>query len=129
MKFNRWFVLFVVVFLGLVFLAEFRMPRKFVWNPTFSHNDKQPFGCYVFDSILSVSLPHGYEVTKKSMFQMKDDTVKRGYIFMVSNQWTWNLGEQETNALLSLAEKGNKILVAYDGVNGLSPAALRQSTT
>ena len=68
MKFNRWFVLFVVVFLALVFLAEFRMPRKFVWNPTFSHNDKQPFGCYVFDSILSVSLPHGYEVTKKSIY-------------------------------------------------------------
>lgn len=125
MKFNRWFVLFVVVFLGLVFLAEFRMPRKFVWNPTFSHNDKQPFGCYVFDSILSASLPHGYEVTKKSMYQMKDDTVKRGYIFMVSNQWTWDLGKQETNALLSLAEKGNKILVAYDGVNAILQDTLR----
>ena len=59
------------------------------------------------------------------MYQMKDDTVKRGYIFMVSNQWTWDLGKQETNALLSLAEKGNKILVAYDGVNAILQDTLR----
>ena len=117
MKFNRWFILFVVVFLALVFVAEYRMPRKFVWNPTFSHNDKQPFGCYVFDSILSVSLPRGYEVTKQSLYQMKDDSLRRGYIVLVSNQLSWDLGEQETKALLSLAEKGNKILVAYDGIN------------
>lgn len=117
MKFNRWFILFVVVFLALVFVAEYRMPRKFVWNPTFSHNDKQPFGCYVFDSILSVSLPRGYEVTKQSLYQMKDDSLRRGYIVLVSNQLSWDLGEQETKALLSLAEKGNKVLVAYDGIN------------
>lgn len=117
MKFNRWFVLFVIVFLALVFVAQYRMPRKFVWVPTFSHTDKQPYGCYVFDSILSVSLPHGYEVINKTLYQMKDDTCKRGIMIVVESMYS--LGPTEIGALMSLAEKGNKILLVGSGSNEL----------
>ena len=59
MRFNRWFITFVVVFRALVFVMEYQMPRRFTWNPSFSHIDKQPFSCYVFDSVLSASLSDG----------------------------------------------------------------------
>ena len=117
MKFNRWFILFVVIFLALVFVAQYRMPRKFVWTPTFSHTDKQPYGCYIFDSVLSTSLPHGYEVNRKSLYQMKDDTCKRGILIVVDNMNTW--GKTEMGTMISLAEKGNKILLVSSGSNRL----------
>lgn len=117
MKFNRWFILFVVIFLALVFVAQYRMPRKFVWTPTFSHTDKQPYGCYVFDSVLSVSLSHGYEVNRKTLYQMKDDTCKRGILILVDNMNTW--GKTEIGTMISLAEKGNKILLVSSGSNRL----------
>ena len=50
MKGNHWFIAGIIVFLVLMFAIECRLPKKFVWNPTFSHYDKQPFGCAVFDS-------------------------------------------------------------------------------
>ena len=56
MKGNHWFIAGIIVFLVLMFAIECRLPKKFVWNPTFSHYDKQPFGCAVFDSLLSSSL-------------------------------------------------------------------------
>ena len=117
MKFNRWFILFVVIFLALVFVAQYRMPRKFVWTPTFSHTDKQPYGCYIFDSVLSTSLPHGYEVNRKSLYQMKDDTCRRGILIVVDNMNTW--GKTEIGTMISLAEKGNKILLVSSGSNRL----------
>ena len=58
MKGSRWFIIFIVVFLLVMFAVEYHLPKKFVWKPTFGHYDKQPFGCEVFDSLLSSSLPH-----------------------------------------------------------------------
>lgn len=66
MKGNHWFIAGIIVFLVLMFAIECRLPKKFVWNPTFSHYDKQPFGCAVFDSLLSSSLPKGYSLSRKT---------------------------------------------------------------
>ena len=60
MRGSHWFIICIVFFLVLMFAIECRLPKKFVWTPTFSHYDKQPFGCAVFDSLLSASLPMRY---------------------------------------------------------------------
>jgi len=52
MRGSHWFIICIVSFLVLMFAIECRLPKKFVWTPTFSHYDKQPFGCAVFDSLL-----------------------------------------------------------------------------
>ena len=52
MRGSRWFIFFVLAFLLLMFAIEYHLPKKFVWVPTFSHYDEQPFGCAVFDSLL-----------------------------------------------------------------------------
>ena len=57
MKGSRWFIIFIGAFLLVMFAIEYHLPKKFVWTPTFSHYDEQPFGCAVFDSLLTVSLP------------------------------------------------------------------------
>lgn len=36
--------------------------RKFQWTTTFSHTSDEPFGCAIFDSIMTETLPGGYEV-------------------------------------------------------------------
>ena len=57
MKGSHWFIIFIVAFLVIMFAVEYHLPKKFVWTPTFGHYDDQPFGCAVFDSLLSASLP------------------------------------------------------------------------
>ena len=57
MKGSRWFILAMVLFLAVMFLAEYNLPKKFVWNPTFSRYDYQPFGCAIFDDVLTDSWP------------------------------------------------------------------------
>lgn len=43
MRGSRWFIFFVLAFLLLMFAIEYHLPKKFVWVPTFSHYDEQPF--------------------------------------------------------------------------------------
>ena len=71
MKGSRWFIIFIAAFLFIMFAIEYHLPKNFVWKPTFGHYDEQPFGCAIFDSLLSSSLPQGYTFSKKSLYQLE----------------------------------------------------------
>lgn len=110
MKRNRWFILFIVAFLAVMFAVECNLPKKFVWTPTFSRYDTQPFGCAVFDSLLSVSLPGSYTLSKKTFYQLeREDTLCRRGILAVA--YDIFLSELDVKSLLKMAERGNKIML------------------
>lgn len=117
MRGSHWFIICIVSFLVLMFAIECRLPKKFVWTPTFSHYDKQPFGCVVFDSLLSASLPMRYSVSGKTFYQLEqEDTVSRRAILVVNNHLA--LTDVDVNALLKGAERGNKIMLVSNSFTG-----------
>ena len=82
---NRKFWLFLLALLVLMLALEYQMPRRFLWEPTFAHADRQPFGSYVFDSIFSQEMPHGYTVCRKSLSQLAlQDTTPRSIVILCS---------------------------------------------
>lgn len=111
MKGSRWFIIFIVAFLLVMFAVEYHLPKKFVWTPTFSHYDEQPLGCAVFDSLLSSSLPNGYSISKETFYQMEGDTTDNGNkgILVIANNLS--MVEADVNALLKMAKRGNKIML------------------
>lgn len=72
---NRKFILVILALLLVFIFIEYRMPRHFVWRPSFSHSDAQPFGCQLFDSVLTVSMPQGYTVLRQTLWQLQHDSV------------------------------------------------------
>ena len=110
MKGSRWFIVFIVAFLFIMFAIEYHLPKNFVWKPTFGHHDEQPFGCAVFDSVLSSSLPQGYTFSRKSLYQLEqEDTTQRRGILVISDNL--RLSDVDVNALLKMAERGDKIML------------------
>ena len=83
MKGSHKYVLFITVFVLVCFALGQRMPRRFVWEASFSHNDRQPFGCYVFDSIMTESMPRGYAVLRKTFTQINNDKKMRNSNLLV----------------------------------------------
>ena len=75
MKSRGKFIIGILLMLVAVLVIEYRMPRRFIWQPTFSHSDAQPFGCLVFDSVMKASLPNGYTVDRRTLFQLFQDGV------------------------------------------------------
>ena len=69
MKGNRRYILLLFVFILLVFVYQYYSPKEFVWSPTFSKYDKQPFGSYVFDDVMSTSFAN-YKVENKTFYQL-----------------------------------------------------------
>ena len=107
---NR-FVIGVTLLLVVILVIEYRMPRRFEWVPTFSHTDPQPFGCLVFDSVMRASMPLGYTVEKRTLWQMEHDSVFRKpmSLLVVSEEGPeWS----DAKTLMTLAGDGHTIMVA-----------------
>ena len=142
MKGSRWFVLGIVAFLLLMFAIEYRLPKQFVWKPTFGHYDEQPFGCALFDSLLAVSLPSGYSLSKKTLYQLEqeDTAVHRGFLIIAQGL---EFSELDIHALLKMADRGDKIMLVsnmfddllqdtlgfYNFSSYFSPAILKKYAT
>lgn len=110
MKSSRNFLLAMLALFVLFCLLQVNLPKKFVWSPTFSHVDKQPLGCFVFDSILTQSLPNGYHVTKKTFFQLDQEHAKEKIsVLMVVNQQ--DLKQLDVKYLCNIARRGGKVMV------------------
>lgn len=110
MKSSRNFLLAMLVLFVLFCLLQVNLPKKFVWSPTFSHVDKQPLGCFVFDSVLAQSLPNGYHVTKKTFFQLDQEHAKEKIsVLMVVDQQ--NLKQLDVKYLCNIARRGGKVMV------------------
>ncbi|RGH44833.1 DUF4350 domain-containing protein [Prevotella sp. AM42-24] len=110
MKSSRIFLFVMLVLFVLFCLLQVNLPKKFVWSPTFSHVDKQPFGCFVFDSVLTQSLPNGYHVTKKTFFQLDQEHAKEKIsVLMVVDQQ--NLKQLDVKYLCNIARRGGKVMV------------------
>ena len=59
---------FLIVLLGftlivIVAVLALTKEKEFSWNPTYLHEDRQPYGSMVFDSVMHASYKPGYEVT------------------------------------------------------------------
>lgn len=106
---SRKFWLLVVALLVLMLALEYQMPRRFQWEPTFAHADRQPFGCYVFDSIFSQEMPHGYSVCRKSLAQLaKEDTMPRSIVILCRGYSHQGIN---SDTLLAMAHRGCRILL------------------
>ena len=114
MKLNRWFVVGILVFLMAMFIVELQLPKNFSWNPTFRHADKQPFGCYLFDDLMSATMPKGYSVTDSSLFQLAQDSMVRRGVLVVADRL--NLIPAEMNAVLRMARNGSHVMLVAHGL-------------
>ena len=114
---NKTFLIFIVGFLVFVFLLEWNAPSKFVWGPTFSHHDKQPFGCEVFDSLMKKSVPAGYEVTRKTLSQLEREGYgKKPHGFLIQSI-DFNPSPTDLRALDRLLKAGNKVFIATSSID------------
>lgn len=111
MKGSRWFVLVMVLFLAIMFIVEYNLPKKFVWNPTFSQYDYQPFGCAIFDDMVAESWPGEYYLDDWTFYNFENDTTDEPLALLAIAQQLY-LTKTDKDAIMKLAERGNKIILA-----------------
>jgi hypothetical protein len=110
---SRIYMLLLGTFLVLVFLYEYMSPHEFVWRPTFDKNDKEPFGCYVFDDVVSSSV-NSYTVTDKTFYRIvEEDSASSPRAFLIAeNNLSFNGTDIEY--LYKLLHAGNQVMICEE---------------
>ncbi len=114
MKGSRWFIFAMALFLAVMFLVEYNLPKKFVWNPTFSQYDYQPFGCAIFDDVLADSWPEEYYLNDWTFYNFENDTTNEPLAILAIAQ-RFQFTNVDRNAIMRLAERGNMVILAATG--------------
>ena len=70
MKEKTLYIVAVLVLLAVCLVLQLRIPKRFSWQETHAADDRSPYGCYVFDSVMRTAMPKGYEVTRKTLYQL-----------------------------------------------------------
>lgn len=128
MKGSRWFILAMVLFLAAMFLVEYNLPKKFVWNPTFSQYDHQPFGCAIFDHVVAESWAEDYYLNDWTFYNFENDTTNEPLAILAVEQ-RLQLTETDRNAVMRLAERGNKVILASTSFALSDTLGYRMSST
>ena len=115
MKSSRLFVVVIIGLMAVILLFEMNAPTRFRWNDfSQSHRIKQPFGCYVMDSVLRASLPQGYEVLGNGIKKYIGKKYKGGkHTFLFTNNYDKFINLFDVD-FLKLIEEGNNVVLAYD---------------
>ena len=110
MKGSRLYMMMLLAFIVLVFIFEYMSPHKFSWNPTYDKNDKEPFGSYVFDDIMSSSVDN-YSVANKTFYQIlnEDSTISQHAFLLTEGRLQFT--ETDIEYLYRLIHLGNQIMI------------------
>ena len=112
MKTTTRYILFIVALVAAVIVFQLLMPTRFNWAPSYAHDDKNPFGCYVFDSLMAQTLPQGYRAEGTTLRQAADDSVVRNVLVVTNGTPLTTANVSDINRLLS---RGATVMLA--GVN------------
>ena len=110
MKGSRWFIVFIVAFLFIMFAIEYHLPKNFVWKPTFGHHDEQPFGCAVFDVCCLLLCHRGTLFRGRVSINWSRKIRRNAKVYWLSSD-NLRLSDVDVNALLKMAERGDKIML------------------
>jgi hypothetical protein len=112
MKGSRLYMIILGACLLLVFLFEYTSPHRFSWRPTFDGNDREPFGSYVFDDVVSSSVDD-YTVTDKSFFQLVQEGDSTPRAILITEEYL-RLGQTDIEYLYQLIHAGNQVMICAE---------------
>lgn len=111
MKLSRGFVVFIVILFVMLVLVEVKIPKKFNWNNvTYLHNDSNPFGAMIVDSILKSSVKAGYNVKHGDIFDAYYDSIDTVSSILLVDPTLYDV-EKELKGILN---RGQNVIIISD---------------
>lgn len=113
MRLSRRFIAAMAVLIVAVFAIQMHLPARFNWDITFSPNDPYPFGSRLFDSVLAVSMPHGYHARHTTLWQLAGQ--KATVNILITRQYL-NYDSADYATIHALLDRGSKIIIASGSI-------------
>lgn len=107
-RINWKYISFLVSLVGLYFLLLYFMPRKFNWLVTLYQKDKDPFGTFVFKSLIDNSWIEGIHTSNKTLYELQE--LEDPNLFVLCEHFAVSQSERET--LLEKVNDGKTAIIS-----------------
>lgn len=107
MKGNSVFFTVIAAVLLLMVALQLYMPQPYVWSETHAADDTEPYGCEVFDRLMSSSMKNGYATSGQTLQQLADSSCN---VLIATDHLTLN--EADAKALKKILRKGATVMIA-----------------
>ncbi|MCL2651841.1 MAG: DUF4350 domain-containing protein [Candidatus Azobacteroides sp.] len=111
-------IIYIVCIAGLFLLLYWNnngVPNQFTWNPTYSINDKQPFGAYALDELLKTSWEKGYTHTYQKISDLVADTTFDNKNLLIITEAFYTT-EEDIEELLNYVKRGGNAIIAATSI-------------
>jgi hypothetical protein len=117
-KYKIILISLLVLGIGIAWWFENYYAISHDWDSrTYHHDDNQPYGCLVFDSVMLSSCPHGYSHTYLSISQLQDSLGHhRATTYLLLNPSHKYLTNNVVDTMFRLARQGAAFFIATDNV-------------
>ncbi|MGZ5281497.1 MAG: DUF4350 domain-containing protein [Bacteroidia bacterium] len=115
-KYWLYITLLVLLFSGALYVNS-TAPKELDWRPTFSQNDKIPYGTYILFELLPEAFPDQKISTANAPFyELLEEEYQGHNLIIINNEFSPD--KFETEKLLEFAESGNNIFIAAENITG-----------
>jgi hypothetical protein len=115
MKLSRGFIVVILILFVLLVLVEVKIPKRFNWNErTYSHNDPNPFGSMLVDSLLESSVKCGYEVKPGFLYDAFHDSDSINTTILLVDYDIEDWEREEIDMFLKILKRGQNIVYIND---------------
>ena len=128
MKKTILYIVFILLLFLLMYWINKDAPVNYRWTPTYSKSDKQPFGAYAFDKILSASWEEGYSQSYESIWDLEEQEVLDDYNILIIAKDLY-MYEEEEKVLLDYIQRGGNALLIANYFSGELQDTLNITTT
>ncbi|MBS1491506.1 MAG: DUF4350 domain-containing protein [Bacteroidetes bacterium] len=101
----------LLVFLAYLLLSK---DKKYDWNVSLAHDDKNPYGTYVLNQLLQPTqkIKHNY----KTFYELKDSISQQASILILAQHFLPD--REDTRAMLKYVQAGGHIFIAANDLSG-----------
>ena len=111
MKGRTILIITIAVIVILTAFAILIQPVRHDWYPSYSYNDKEPLGCFAFDSIMKSTLKKGYSVQNLTFSELKTSKAYQKNNILYADG-DFYVSDIEADAFFDIVRKGAHIMVA-----------------
>jgi len=111
MKNRIIYIIFLLLLIVFLYWLNSKQSIDYVWQATYDTEDKQPYGAYVLDKLLTASWEKGYTHCYKSISDLKEEGSLDGKNLLIITSM-FKTTESEIDTLLEYIREGGMAFIA-----------------
>jgi hypothetical protein len=108
------YLMYLGILVGLLLLVVLSGEKKYDWTVTLAHEDKNPYGAYALNELLSPlkKVEHSY----KTFYELKDSLTSKTGVLILAERF--GPSKEETEAMLAYAKDGGVVFISANSISG-----------